>query len=79
MPYYVFKMQNAELAILKQLELIDEFEKFKDAKKFAREQRAALGEDSDITIKMTLADNQLMAEEMLMEAREKPIVMEHEK
>ncbi len=79
MPYYVFKMQNAELAILKQLELIGEYEKFKDAKKFAREQRAALGEDSDITIKMTLADNQLMAEEMLMEAREKPIVMEHEK
>lgn len=79
MPYYVFKMQNAELAMLKQLELIGEYEKFKDAKKFAREQRAALGEDSDITIKMTLADNQLMAEEMLMEAREKPIVMEHEK
>jgi len=79
MPYYVFKMQQAELAILKQLELIKEFEKFKEAKKFAHEQRAELGDNSDVIIKMTLADNLLMAEEMLMEHREKPIVMEHEK
>jgi hypothetical protein len=79
MPYYVFKMQNAELAILKQLELLKEFEKFKEAKNFAKEQRAELSEADETTIKVMFADNLLSAEEQLMEAREQPIVMEHEK
>jgi len=79
MPYYVFKMETAELAILKQLELIKVFEKFKEAKLFARETRAEQAEGDVAEIKVTFADNQLAAEEMLMEAREKQIVMEHEK
>jgi len=79
MPYYVFRMQTAELAILKQLELIKVFEKFKEAKLFARETRGEQAEGDVAEIKVTFADNQLAAEEMLMEAREKQIVMEHEK
>jgi len=79
MPYYVFKMETAELAILKQLELIKVFDKFKEAKLFARETRAEQAEGDVAEIKVTFADNQLAAEEMLMEAREKQIVMEHEK
>lgn len=79
MPYYVFKMETAELAILKQLELLKVFEKFKEAKLFARETRAAQLEGDAADIKVMFADNQLAAEEMLMEAREKQIVMEHEK
>lgn len=79
MPYYVFKMETAELAILKQLELIKVFEKFKEAKLFARETRAQQAEGDAAEIKVTFADNQLAAEETLMEAREKQIVMEHEK
>jgi hypothetical protein len=79
MPYYVFRMETAELAILKQLELIKVFDKFKEAKLFARETRAAQAEGDIAEIKVTFADNQLAAEEMLMEAREKQIVMEHEK
>lgn len=79
MPYYVFRMQTAELAMLKQLELIEKFEKFKDAKLLARTTRAAQAEGDTAIIKVIFADNQLAAEEMLMEAREKPITMEHEK
>ena len=79
MPYYVFKVETAELAILKQLELIKTFEKFKEAKLFAREVRAEQAEGDVAEIKVMFADNQLAAEEMLMEAREKQIVMEHEK
>lgn len=79
MPYYVYRMQNAELAMLKQLDLINEFESFKEAKNFAREQRAAQAEGDAATIKVIFADNQLSAEEQLMEKREQPIVMEHEK
>lgn len=79
MPYYVFKVETAELAILKQLDLIKTFEKFKEAKLFAREVRAEQVEGDMAEIKVFFADNQLAAEEMLMEAREKQIVMEHEK
>ncbi len=79
MPYYVFKVETAELAILKQLELLKTFEKFKEAKVFARETRAKQIEGDNAEIKVFFAENQLAAEEMLMEAREKQIVMEHEK
>ncbi|MDH5472430.1 MAG: hypothetical protein OEY87_01250 [Gammaproteobacteria bacterium] len=79
MPYYVYRIENAELAMLKQLELINEFEAFKDAKAFAKTTRAAQSPDDPATIKVMFAENQLHAEEQLMEKREKPIVMEHEK
>ena len=64
---------------MKNLELIGEFESFKQAKHFARDQRAELTDDERTQIKVMFADNQLLAEEQLLEHREKPIVMEHEK
>lgn len=79
MPYYVYRIENAEFAMLKKLELINEFESFQDAKKFAKSTRAAQSPDDNAVIKVMFADNQLHAEEQLMEKREKPIVMEHEK
>ncbi|VAW67825.1 hypothetical protein MNBD_GAMMA08-2399 [hydrothermal vent metagenome] len=79
MPYYVYKIESAELAMLKQLELVKVFEKFKEAKNFARDIRANQQETDVAEVKVMFADNQLAAEEMLMERRDKPIVMEHEK
>ncbi len=79
MPYYVYRVESAQMALLKQLELIEQFDSFKEAKKFARDRRAELPEADSADIKVMFADNQLAAEEMLMEKREKPIVMEHEK
>jgi len=79
MPYYVYRIEESELAMLKQLELISEFGAFKEAKMFARDERAKQAEGDAAIIKVMFADNQLAAEEMLMEKREKPIVMEHEK
>jgi len=79
MPYYVFKVQNAELAMLKQLELLTELESFKEAKTFAKAQRAEQVEGDAAVIKVMFADNLLSAEEQLMEKRDQPIVMEHEK
>jgi hypothetical protein len=67
------------MSLVKNLELISEFESFKKAKQFAREKRAELPEDSNEIIKVMFADNQLIAEEQLLEHREKPILMEHEK
>lgn len=79
MPYFVYRIENAEMAMLKQLQLINTFDSFKDAKTFAREQRIAQKADDRAIIKVMFADNELHAEEQLMEKREKPIVMEHEK
>lgn len=79
MPYYVFRVETAELAMLKQLELIETFDKFKLAKNRARDLRTEVPEGEKVEIKVIFAENQLAAEEMLMEKRDKPIVMEHEK
>lgn len=79
MPYYVFKIQNSELAILKQLELLKDFENFKQAKTYAKTQRSEQAEGDEAQIKVMFADNLLSAEEQLMEKRDQPIVMEHEK
>ena len=67
------------MSLVKNLELINEFETFKEAKKYAREKRTELPEDSAEIIKVMFAENQLIAEEQLLEHREKPVLMEHEK
>ncbi|PCJ88013.1 MAG: hypothetical protein COA54_04420 [Thiotrichaceae bacterium] len=80
MPYYVFKMSSPEgMALVKNLELIGDYESFRDAKNFAKSQRSELDNADTAQIKVMFADNQLLAEEQLMQHRDKPIVMEHEK
>ena len=66
------------MTLVKNLELLKEFDNYKEAKTFSRELRLGI-EDEQVTIKMNFADNQLLAEEQLYEHRDKPIVMEHEK
>ncbi len=80
MPYYVFKMSSPEgMELVKNLELIGDYESFREAKNFAKEQRATIEKDDSSVIKVMFADNQLLAEEQLLAYREKPVVMEHEK
>lgn len=80
MPYYVFKMTTPEgMELVKNLELVADFESFRDAKNFAKQQRGELDKADSSSIKVMFADNQLLAEEQLLVYREKPIVMEHEK
>ena len=80
MPYFIYKMTAQEgMSLVKNLKLINEFETFKEAKQYAREKRAELPEGSAEIIKVMFAENQLVAEEQLLEHREKPVLMEHEK
>lgn len=80
MPYFIYRMTSQEgMRLVKNLELIGEFETFKEAKKFAREKRAGLSDESDEVVKVMFAENQLIAEEQLLEHRDKPVLMEHEK
>ena len=77
MPYYVYRIQSGPTAIVKQLDLLQEFEVFKEAQDFAKQTRTQLTDNSQV--KVMFADNQLMAEEQLMEKRDKPILREWEK
>ena len=87
MPYYVFKIAAGPTELFKNLELVDEFDSYKDAKNLARQTREALdstgdnaGDSADsITVKVMFADNRLQAEEQLMESRDKPVLREWEK
>ena len=80
MPYYVFEMTSPDgMELVKNLKLLTEFDSFKQAKKYAREKRTALDENTNVIVKIMFADNQLLAEEQLLVHRDKPIIMEHEK
>jgi hypothetical protein len=77
MPYYVYRIHAGPTAIVKQLDLLNEFEVYKEAQDFAKHTRAETTDNSQI--KVMFADNQLQAEEQLMEKRDKPILREWEK
>ena len=80
MPYYIYKMSSQPgMSLVKNLELLGESESFKEAKNQAREQREKQNGTEGVTVKVMFAENQLLAEEQLLEHRDKPVMMEHEK
>ena len=79
MPYFIYKITSGSTGAIKGLEYIDKYDEFKQAKKFIREQRIAIGHDSRTTIKMIFANDELEAEQRLREPRNAPILREWEK
>ena len=65
MPYYVYKI--GPLNILEKLGIA---ESFKEAKRLANEHRKKLLPNSGQTVKMTFAENELAAEDVLSQPRE---------
>ena len=78
MPYYVFKITQPT-PVVKNLEFLKVFEVYKEARNYSREMRATVPLDNGISFKLAHAVTQLGAEEMLMEKRDKTVVMEWEK
>jgi len=79
MPYYLFKIRSSDkLGLVKELELLEVFEAFRAAKTRAKKLRAQQTEDGT-SFKVMFAENQLSAEEQLLEKRDKPVLMEHER
>ena len=79
MPYYLFKISSPDgLDLVKNLELLEVYEKFRDAKVEAKRLRSQAAE-AETVYKVMFAENQLAAEEQLLEKREKPVLMEHER
>ncbi|MEM7400433.1 MAG: hypothetical protein AAF304_00625 [Pseudomonadota bacterium] len=79
MPYYIYKITSGSTGVLKNLELIDQFDEFKVAKKIIREQRPKVEKDSRTTLKMIFADTEFEAEQRLSSPRDAPILREWEK
>lgn len=79
MPYFIYKIMSSSTGAIKDLEFIDKYDEFKQAKKFIREQRATMLLESRTTIRMIFADNELEAEQRLREPRDAPILREWEK
>lgn len=79
MPYFVYRISEGATELVKNLEKLDDFENFKDAKQFARDTRSKQAAGDSSQIKVIFADNALHAEEMLMEKRNEPILKEWEK
>lgn len=79
MPYYVYRVESGPAAFLKHLELLKTFDKYVEARDFARQARAETGLPGEAGIKMVHAENPLQAEERLQEQRNAPILQEWEK
>jgi len=79
MPYFVYKIEPAVSTLVKNLEMLQEFEAYKEAKTFVKNERSKLAAEDQTTYKIIFADNALQAEEQLMEKREAPIMKEWEK
>ncbi len=79
MPYFVYKIKPAVSQLVKNLEMLEEFEAYKEAKNFVKERRNNLSNEDETVYKIIFADNALQAEEQLMEKRDAPIVREWEK
>jgi len=79
MPYFIYSIKPGPTALIKNIELINEFDAFKEAKEFAKQARIDQADGEDIQIKVMFADNQLLAEEQIMEKREGSMVKEWEK
>lgn len=79
MPYFVYKIAPGVSKIVKNIEPLDNFEKFKDAKNFAKEKRQQEDTEAGNIYKVIFAENSIEAEEKLQEQREESIVREWEK
>jgi hypothetical protein len=79
MPYFVYKIAPAVSKIVKNIEPLADFEKFKEAKIFANEKRQQDASDAGNTYKIIFAENIIDAEEKLQEQRAETITREWEK
>ena len=79
MPYYVYKILPSVGNLVKNLELLETHENYKEAKKSVKQLRIDQATDDQATFKVMFAETELEAEEKLMEHREEQILREWEK
>ena len=79
MPYFIYKITSGSAGAIKSLELIDQYDEFKSAKKFIREKRPEIEIESRTALKMIFAETEFEAEQRLSAPRDAPILREWEK
>ena len=79
MPYYLFKISSPDgIDLVKNLQLLEVYDSFREAKKKTKILRQEEKTD-EFSVKLMFAENQLSAEEQLIEKRVKPVLMEYER
>ena len=76
MPYFVFHLVRDGRMRLDEINLVDQYDAYKEAKQFARAQREL---DAGKEIKIMFEENAAMAESKLAEQRDAPILRKWEK
>lgn len=79
MPYFIYKITSGSTGALKDLECIDKYDEYKQAKKVIREKRTDFEKESRTTLKMIFAEDEFEAEQRLSASRDAPILREWEK
>lgn len=79
MPYFVFSLNKGTNGVIRDAQMLDQFDDYKQAKLFARERRAQDDVKQAEDIKIMFADNIDHAEYHLLENRDAPILREWEK
>ncbi len=77
--YFIYRVSDGSAGLIKQLNKIDRFASYQDAKKSVKTLRAEQQQDDRSTYKIIFAESELDAEEKLQEKREAPIIQEWEK
>ena len=77
--YFVFKISQTAGNVIKNLEKINRFESYKEAKQLVRSLRDELTAGDSTQYKIIFAESELDAEQKLLEKREAPILQEWEK
>lgn len=79
MPYFVFRIVQETPDAKKQLETLEIFDQYREAKSYVRSRRDEQDPGDSATIKMVFAASEAEAESRLLEHREAPILREWEK
>ncbi len=79
MPYFIYKITSGSTGAVKELECLEKYDEFKQAKKYIRERRLDFDKDNRIALKMIFAEDEFEAEQRLSATRDAPIIREWEK
>lgn len=78
MPYFVFQVEGADPAS-RDISFLQVFENYRDARKRAREERARRSDAGPEAVRVVFAESRDLAEGLLRQRREAPILQEWEK
>ena len=78
MPYFVFQVEGDEPA-KRRMQCLDSFDAYRDARALARAERRKQPEAAAQAVRVVFAASQELAEALLLQPREAPILQEWEK